>query len=105
MTRQRTRESLERHLCEPCFYCDGKGSIKSKRTVAYDIFRAISLKASHFSEPHIVVQTHPEIADLLQGEELGMLQEIGKLAGKEITVTPRGSFHQQQFDVYGTTKG
>ncbi len=38
MTRQRTRESLERRLCEACFYCDGKGTLKSKQTVVYEIF-------------------------------------------------------------------
>ncbi|MDA0713231.1 MAG: Rne/Rng family ribonuclease, partial [bacterium] len=58
MTRQRNRESLERQLCEPCFYCDGKGSLKSKRTVAYDVFRTLMQKAKLFNEPSVVVNAH-----------------------------------------------
>ena len=39
MTRKRIRESLGRTLCEPCFYCDGKGYLKSKTTICYEIYR------------------------------------------------------------------
>ena len=31
MTRKRTKENIGRVLCEPCFYCDGKGFLKSKK--------------------------------------------------------------------------
>lgn len=104
MTRQRTRESLERHLCEPCFYCDGKGRLKSRRTITYEIFRVIGEKASQFSEPNLVIQCHPEVADMLQGEERDMLKELSESSRKQIAIRPRGSFHQEQFDVFGATK-
>ncbi|MEA3404500.1 MAG: ribonuclease G, partial [Pseudomonadota bacterium] len=38
MTRKRTRESLERTLCEPCPMCTGRGTVKTAETVAYEIF-------------------------------------------------------------------
>ncbi|HMK60033.1 MAG TPA: Rne/Rng family ribonuclease, partial [Dissulfurispiraceae bacterium] len=41
MTRKRVRESLGRVLCEQCPYCEGKGFVKSARTVAYEIFRKL----------------------------------------------------------------
>ena len=41
MTRKRTRESLGRMLTEPCPYCEGKGYIKSKTTVCYEILRQL----------------------------------------------------------------
>lgn len=104
MTRQRNRESLERHLCEPCFYCDGKGTLKSRRTITYDIFRVISEKAAQFSKPNLVIQCHPEVADMLQGEERDMLKQLSDTAAKQIVIRPRGSFHQEQFDVFGATK-
>ncbi|NBX22154.1 MAG: Rne/Rng family ribonuclease, partial [Betaproteobacteria bacterium] len=37
MTRKRTRESLAHMLCEPCPTCEGKGIVKTPRSVAYDI--------------------------------------------------------------------
>ncbi len=39
MTRKRTRESLAHMLCEPCPTCEGKGIVKTARSVTYDIFR------------------------------------------------------------------
>jgi ribonuclease G len=35
MTRKRTRENLIRMLSEPCFYCEGGGTLKSRRTICY----------------------------------------------------------------------
>ena len=102
MTRQRNSESHERHLCEPCFYCDGRGSIKSKRTVVYDVFRLMLQKIHEFVEPIVVIQAHPEVTDMLLGEESDMLNMLANNAGKKVFVRPRGSFHQEQFDVFGT---
>ncbi|MDH5709912.1 MAG: Rne/Rng family ribonuclease, partial [Hylemonella sp.] len=41
MTRKRTRDSLAHMLCEPCPSCQGKGIVKTARSVAYDILREI----------------------------------------------------------------
>ena len=41
MTRKRTRESLLHTLAEPCQYCEGKGYSKSRKTIAYEIFREL----------------------------------------------------------------
>ena len=41
MTRKRTRESIGQVLCEPCFYCEGEGYLKSKQTVCYEILREL----------------------------------------------------------------
>jgi ribonuclease G len=39
MTRKRTRENLTRLLSEPCSYCEGRGTLKSKKTICCEIFR------------------------------------------------------------------
>lgn len=104
MTRQRTRESLGRQLTETCWYCEGKGALKSKRTVAYDIFRALERQAPRLLEPVVVVQAHPEVVDLMVGEEAEILAGIEAASGKKITARPRGSFHQEQFDIFGTSR-
>lgn len=104
MTRQRNRESLERQLCEPCFYCDGKGAIKSKTTIVYEIFRVLRQKAKNFLEPSIVIQAHPEVVDMMTDNESEHLKEIEADLGKKVVVRPRGSFHQEQFDVFGSSK-
>ncbi len=103
MTRQRTRESLERRMCEPCFYCDGKGTLKSKQTIVYEIFRELLTRGKNLFEPSIVVHAHPEVVDLVYGEEHDNLSKIEEQIKKQITVRPRGSFHQEQFDIFGAS--
>ena len=103
MTRQRTRESLERRMCEPCFYCDGKGTLKSKQTIVYEIFRQLLNRGKNLFEPSIMVHAHPEVVDLVYGEEHDNLSKIEEQLKKHITVRPRGSFHQEQFDIFGSS--
>ncbi|HEX7403354.1 MAG TPA: ribonuclease G, partial [Usitatibacter sp.] len=49
MTRKRTRESLAHMLCEPCQACAGKGTVKTSRSVSYDILREILREARQFN--------------------------------------------------------
>lgn len=104
MTRQRTRESLGRQLTETCWYCEGRGALKSKRTVVYDIFRALERQAGRFSEPVVVVHAHPEVVDVMYDEEGATLTLLEERCQKRVIVRPRGSFHQEQFDIFGTSQ-
>lgn len=103
MTRQRTSESLERRMCELCFYCDGRGTIKSKKTTVYEIFRQLINRGKNLFEPNIIVHAHPEVVDLVYGEEHENLHKIEEQLNKQITVRPRGSFHQEQFDIFSSS--
>jgi ribonuclease G len=104
MTRQRTRESLTRMLTEPCWYCEGRGTLKSKRSIAFEIFRQLEHLAGRLSEPVVVVQAHPEVADLMLDEETDVLLAIEGRIQKPVVVRPRGSFHQEQFDIFGASE-
>jgi len=101
MTRKRVRESVTRMMMEPCSYCDGKGHIKSKVTVAYEIFREIRRDASSFQEPTLVVNCHPEVARILQNAERDELRYLMDRFNKTIHVKPQQGYHQEQFDIYG----
>ena len=104
MTRQRTRESLGRQLQETCWYCEGRGALKSKRTITYDILRSLMRQAPRLIEEVIVVQAHPEVVDLMLGEERETLDAVEAMCGRKLVVRPRGSFHQEQFDIFGTSQ-
>lgn len=104
MTRQRTRESLGRQLQETCWYCEGRGALKSKRTITYDILRSLMRQAPRLLEEVIVVQAHPEVVDLMLGEEKDTLDAVEAMCGRSLVVRPRGSFHQEQFDIFGTSR-
>jgi ribonuclease G len=101
MTRKRVRESITRMTTEPCSYCEGKGHLKSKSTIAYEIFHEIRRESPHFPEPALVVNCHPEVARLLQGPEREELRYLMDRHNKTIQVKPQQNYHQEQFDIYG----
>ena len=101
MTRKRVRESVTRMMNEPCSYCEGKGHVRSKVTVAYEIFREIRRDAPSFPEPVLVVNCNPEVARILQGEEREELRYLMDRFNKTIQVRPQSGYHQEQFDIYG----
>jgi len=101
MTRKRVRESVTRVMNEPCSYCDGKGHVKSRITIAYEIFREIRREAVHFPEPVLVVNCHPEVARILQGSERDETRYLMDRFNKTIQVKPQSGYHQEQFDIYG----
>jgi ribonuclease G len=100
MTRKRTRETLNRMLCEPCFYCDGEGYLQSKRTICYNIYRDMRREAGEMLGEYITLKVHPEVAELLLGEEQGMIESLEKRLKKEIIIRPDAQFHIEQFETY-----
>ncbi len=101
MTRKRVRESVTRMMNESCGYCEGKGHVRSKVTVAYEIFREIRRDAPSFPEPVLVVNCNSEVARILQGEEREELRYLMDRFNKTIQVKPQSGYHQEQFDIYG----
>jgi ribonuclease G len=100
MTRKRVRESLGRTLTEPCHYCDGRGYLRSARTVAYDIFHEVLREVASIKGDQVIVSAHPEVAHILL-EEHQTTHDIEKKYGKRIVVKSRPTFHQEQFEIAG----
>ncbi|MBW2317525.1 MAG: Rne/Rng family ribonuclease [Deltaproteobacteria bacterium] len=101
MTRKRTRETLNRMLCEPCFYCEGEGYLQSKRTICYNIYRDMRRESSEMTGQSITLKVHPETAELLLGEEQRMIESLEKWLNKEIIIHPESQFHLEQWEMYG----
>jgi ribonuclease G len=99
MTRKRTRENILRVLDEPCPYCEGAGHVKSKVTVCYDIFREIERTTSQLGGNSIMVEVHPDVADLLYEEERARVEELEKKWKKKIVIKAKSGFHQEQFNI------
>ncbi|MBI5440404.1 MAG: Rne/Rng family ribonuclease [Deltaproteobacteria bacterium] len=101
MTRKRTRENLGRTLSEPCSYCEGKGYIRSRSTVAYEIFRDLRRKRRFLSGDHVIVQAHPDVVRYLYEEERTSLEDLEKVIGRRISLKGRDDFHHEDFEVVG----
>lgn len=99
MTRKRVRESLLQSLCSPCFYCEGKGFIKSKTTIAVDIYRALLKDCPKMRKKKVTLYCHPEIAELLYDEMRDLIEDIEKRYKKRIAIKSISLFHIEQCEI------
>lgn len=102
MTRKRIRPSLIKTLCEPCRYCDGKGYIKRKSTVAYEIFRELERDSGGISNKkiNIVVHAHAEVVDWIYEVEGESLENIEKKLGHSVAFKIEPNYHIEQYEVF-----
>ena len=98
MTRKRVRESLGRVLCGQCPYCEGKGFVKSARTVAYEIFRKLR-KMNLPSGKMAVITANSAVAELLSDEERYGIEEIENTFGIKLIVKEDFRLHQEHYEI------
>lgn len=104
MTRKRIRPSLVSTLCHPCPYCDGKGYVKNKNTVANDIFRelereSIQINDELISTEPIVVNCHTDVADWIYEEDSETLEHVEQKLGRAVIFNVDSSFHIEEFEI------
>jgi ribonuclease G len=99
MTRKRVRESIVQFLCEECPYCEGKGHVKSRETVAYEIMRELLREASALAGEELTVQANPEVIAVLTEQEREALKTIERGASKTIHLVPNRAFHVEQYEL------
>ncbi len=99
MTRKRTRESLAHLLLEPCPTCEGKGQVKTARTVCYEILREIQREARQFDPKEFRIVASQQVIDLFLEEEAQPLATLGDLIGKRIALQVETLYLQEQYDI------
>ena len=99
MTRKRTRESLARMLCEPCAVCEGKGIVKTARSVTYDIFREILREARQFNPREFRIVASPKVIELFLDEESQHLAGLSEFIGKPVSLQSEAAMGQEQYDI------
>lgn len=99
MTRKRTRESLAHMLCETCAVCEGKGSVKTARSVTYDIFREILREARQFNPREFRVVASPKVIELFLDEESQHLAGLSEFIGKPVSLQSEAAMAQEQYDI------
>jgi ribonuclease G len=100
MTRKRTRESLLHHLTEPCQHCEGKGYTKSRRTVAYGVLRELRRQGNLIEGDTVMVEVHPDVAQILAGPDHIYMEEIEKRLQKRIIVKARSSYELEDYELH-----
>ena len=99
MTRKRIRESLGRTLCDTCPYCEGRGYVKSSRTICYEVFRELRRAFVGADEKKALVTVNSVVADMLYDEERQGVEELEKEFEKKIVIKADPNLHQEQYEV------
>ncbi len=99
MTRKRTRESLAHMLCQPCPTCEGRGQVKTARSVCYDILREILREARQFNPKEFRVVASAAVVEMLLDEESQHLAGLSDFIGKPISLGTEPSFSPEQYDI------
>jgi ribonuclease G len=99
MTRKRTRESLAHMLCEPCPSCQGKGIVKTARSVVYDILREILREARQFNPREFRVVAASSVIDFLLDEESQHLAGLSDFIAKPISLQVEPTMGPEQYDI------
>jgi ribonuclease G len=99
MTRKRVRESLGRSLSEACPYCSGEGVLKSKKTICYEVFRALERQGLLLSGKQVSLYVHPALAEELFGEERRFLEILEQRYGMKVNISASEKYHIEQYRI------
>ena len=99
MTRKRTRESLAHLLCEPCPTCQGRGQVKTARSVCYDILREILREARQFAPKEFRIVAHATVVEMLLDEESTHLAGLSEFIGRPISLSEEPGMSPEQYDI------
>ncbi|WP_027359751.1 Rne/Rng family ribonuclease [Desulforegula conservatrix] len=99
MTRKRVRKSLNRMLREPCSYCDGSGYHLSRQTICYKIYRDVIKHSGDFRGKKFTVRVHPDVAEMLHGEEREVVSNLERKLGLKVEIYPEKVFHIENYEI------
>jgi Rne/Rng family ribonuclease len=100
ITRKRTKQALERTLCQPCPYCTGSGMVKSIPTLCYEIQTEARKMAPEVASGSLTLRVHPEISKALKTRESPLIDELEHWTKKSIIIQADPALHWEQYDIY-----
>jgi len=100
ITRKRSRQSLERVLCQPCPVCTGTGMVKSIQTLCFEIQAEARKMAGTIDAPELTIRAHPEIVKTLKGKDHNLVRELEEQVGKSILLQSDTNLHFEEYNIY-----
>lgn len=101
ITRKRTRPSLTKTLTEPCSYCEGKGVVKRRGTVATEIFRELEREYFVYQghQGSLEVKCHASVVDWIYEVANEMLAGLEARIGRAVHFQIEPQFHIEQYEI------
>ncbi len=101
MTRKRVQEGLDRYLMESCPVCSGTGVVRSKAALCFEILREVRRAVLRASSPgSVVVNTTPDIANLLYADRYDDLEALEEIIGCRVVIQAHPNYHPEQYEVH-----
>ncbi len=105
MTRKRTRESLNQLISDTCPACEGRGTVKSTVTVAYEVLREIRRLGPSVAGDTVKVTCAPKVADMLRKTEREHVDALEKRLHKAIEIVGTRGTKPDAYTVHGASGG
>jgi len=112
MTRQRHTDSHASGLYSSCPYCNGRGTVKSARTMSVEIqrrlisiIRNIRTREGLDKEIHLTVLLNPANLERLRNEDEDLLLGIEESYGARLSFRADPIYHVENFKVIDTESG
>ncbi len=99
MTRTRIRDSLLRSICDPCFYCQGTGFLKSPKTISHNIYREILQDESKHGQ-QVIIEAHPRIIQYFEEDGQILSADLENLLDLTVRFHPNATLHQERYRYY-----
>ncbi|HEV3219009.1 MAG TPA: Rne/Rng family ribonuclease [Candidatus Acidoferrales bacterium] len=100
ITRKRTKQALEKVLCQPCPYCTGSGMVKSIPTICYEIQQEAKKMAGDLDSASVTLRVNPEIAKALKTREAPLVEELEANTRKSVIIQSDPTLHWEQYDIF-----
>jgi ribonuclease G len=99
MTRKRSRENIDRLLREPCFCCQGQGSLLTGASVCHQALRDLELAAADCPGAPLALKVHPSVRGHFLEEGRAALEDLERRIGMGVTVMADPSLHPETAEV------
>ena len=116
MTRQRQEVSIGTGLYTGCPYCNGRGIVKSPRTISVEIQRQITsilrrlkpkLHANGQADDGLTIRVmlNPTVLERLRSEDESLLVDIERLYDVKLSFRADVSYHMENFRLVNAVTG
>ncbi|MFC1715168.1 ribonuclease E/G [Candidatus Poribacteria bacterium] len=99
MTRQRTKPSLSKKLCQPCPYCQGDSVVTSTESTSIAILREIEKINRRLGEDQLKVMTSGPVAFRLLEDDNDKVKVLAEKLGMEIDIEEDLDLHIEDFRI------
>jgi len=98
MTRKRVRNSIIQSLTESCFYCEGKGYLRSLQVIRDSILLALHQQLRGDKNKAVEVRAHPRVTESL-ADDWKELERVEVLYDAQIELVDAADLHVEWFEL------